>query len=80
MYSNLPCGCTDEDIEVYFGGLPISKTEALEDIALELQETLSDEDMDDMDDEEFNDLVEEEFRNNWTYVNYIKYGSGYVHR
>lgn len=73
--SNLPDGCTDEDIEVYFSGYPISEEEAKECICEELAE-------DGFDETEITDeLIEEEFRDNWYFVNYSQRngGSGFVH-
>lgn len=72
--SNLPDGCTDEDIDAYFSGRPMSEDDAKDCI----REELSDEGLDD---DELEEAVEEEFQDNWYFVNYSKRngGSGYVH-
>lgn len=72
--SNLPDGCTDEDIEVYFSGYPMTEEEAKDCI----REELADEGFDD---NELEETVEDEFQNNWYFVNYSRRngGSGYVH-
>ena len=74
MYSNLPDGCTDEDIEVYFGGRPMSEKEAKEII----RDIFIDEGFDD--DEITDELVDESFRENWKLVHYSSRngGTGYV--
>ena len=72
--SNLPDGCYDEDIEVYFSGRPMSEEDAKDCI----REELADEGLDD---DELEEAVEEEFQGNWYFVNYSQRngGSGYVH-
>lgn len=72
--SNLPDGCTDEDIEVYFSGYPMSEDDAKECIREELSGEGFDED-------EIDEMVEDEFEQNWYFVNYSQRngGSGYVH-
>lgn len=73
--SNLPDGCTDEDIEVYFSGYPMSEEEAKERICEELADAGFDET------EITDELIDEEFQDNWYFVNYSQRngGSGYVH-
>ena len=72
--NNLPCGCSDEDIEVYFSGRPMSEEEAKECIREELAE-------DGYDEDEIDDMIDDEFRSNWYFVRYSARngGSGYVH-
>ena len=74
MYSNLPCGCTDEDIEVHFTGYPVSEEEAKETI----REIFLDEGF--TEDEITNELIEDEFKCNWALVHYSRRngGTGYV--
>lgn len=73
--NNLPDGCTDEDIEAYFSGRPMSEEDAKDCI----REELSDEGFDE---DEIDDMVDDEFKQNWYFVNYSQRngGSGYVHR
>lgn len=74
MYENLPCGCTDEDIEVLFSGRPMSEKEAKETIrGIFLDEGFDDDDITD-------DLINEQFRENWELVHYSDRngGTGYV--
>lgn len=73
--SNLPDGCTSEDIEVYFTGRPMSEEDAKDCIREELAD-------DGYDETEITDeLIEEVFKDNWCFVNYSQRngGSGYVH-
>lgn len=74
MYSNLPDGCTDEDIEVYYTGRPMSEEKAKETI----RELLLDEGF--SDDEITEELLEESFKENWSLVHYSRRngGTGYV--
>lgn len=74
MHSNLPDGCTDEDIEVYYTGRPMSEEKAKETI----RELLLDEGF--SDDEITEELVEESFKENWALVHYSRRngGTGYV--
>lgn len=73
MYSNLPDGCTDDDIEHYWTGDPVSKDEALE----RIKEYIKDEgiECDDIDEE-----AERIFKDEWSFVRYPRRlgGSGYV--
>ena len=55
--SNLPDSYTDEDIEVYFSGYPMSEDDAKDCIREELSGEGIDED-------EIDDMVEEEFEQN----------------
>ena len=72
--SNLPCGCTDEDVEVSFTGRPKSEEEAKECIREYLVEECCSAD------EITDEMVDEEFEENWCFVRYSSRngGSGYV--
>lgn len=73
--SNLPDGCTSEDIEVYYTGRPMSEEDAKDCI----REQLADEGFSES--EITDELVDEEFKGNWVFVHYSRRngGSGYVH-
>lgn len=73
MYSNLPDGCTEADIDYSITGAPVTKEKAIE----RIKEFIKDEGIEC---EDINEEAERIFKEEWSYVRYPKRlgGSGYV--